>query len=131
MIKSTNSVIKIAIYENDILRMEEFPKKCLGIVSSNEMSVAFTMLSEVLYELGDFFLCPPFVKVHTFWKDHNILRNLHRTFVLCCASQIYGRDFLKFRGLLIIYEIYPLFKETSCTMLFATDSSTILLTFGL
>ena len=38
-------------------------KAFLGISSSNEMSVAFTMLSfsEVLYELGGFFLCPPSV----------------------------------------------------------------------
>ena len=40
-----------------------FQKNILGIVSSNEMSVAFTMLSlsQVLYEIGDFFLYPPFV----------------------------------------------------------------------
>ena len=26
-------------------------------------------------------------KVHIFWEDHKILRNLHLTFVLCSASQ--------------------------------------------
>ena len=44
-------------------------------------------------------------KVHTFWEGHNILRNLHRRFVLCSASQIYGGDFAKFCGLLRIYEL--------------------------
>ena len=35
-----------------------------------------------------------FIKVHIFWADHKILRNLHRWFVLC--------------GLLRIYELYTL-----------------------
>ena len=34
------------------------------------------------------------------------MRNLHRRFVLCSASQIYGRNFAKFCGLLRIYELY-------------------------
>ena len=46
------------------------------------------------------------LKVHIFWEGHKILRNLHRKFVLCGASQIYGGDFAKFCGLLRIYEIY-------------------------
>ena len=47
----------------------------------------------------------PFYKVHIFWEGHKILRNLHRRFVLCSASQIYGGDFAKFCGLLRIYEL--------------------------
>ena len=35
------------------------------------------------------------VKVHIFWEDHTILRNLRCRFVLCSASQIYGGDFAK------------------------------------
>ena len=34
------------------------------------------------------------------------MRNLHRTFVLCRNSQIYGGDFARFCGLLRIYELY-------------------------
>ena len=45
-------------------------------------------------------------KVHIFWESHKILRNLHRRFDLCRASQIYGGDFVKFCGLLRIYELY-------------------------
>ena len=37
------------------------------------------------------------------------MRNLHRRFGLCSASQIYGGDFAKFCGLLRIFELY--FKE--------------------
>ena len=33
------------------------------------------------------------------------LRNLHRRFVLCSNGQIYGGDFAKFCGLLMIYEL--------------------------
>ena len=47
-----------------------------------------------------------YIKVHIFWEGHKILRNLHRRFVLCSASQIYGGDFTKFCGLLRIYELY-------------------------
>ena len=39
-------------------------------------------------------------KATKFW------RNLHRRFVLCSASQIYGGDFAKFCGLLRIYKLY-------------------------
>ena len=46
------------------------------------------------------------VKVHIFWEGNKILRNLHRRFVLCSASQIYSGDFAKFCGLLRIYELY-------------------------
>ena len=45
-------------------------------------------------------------KVHIFWEGHNVLQNLHRRFVLCSDSQIYGGDFAKFCGLLRIYELY-------------------------
>ena len=45
------------------------------------------------------------LKVHIFWEGHKILRNLHRRFVLCSASQIYSRKFAKFCGLLRIYEL--------------------------
>ena len=34
------------------------------------------------------------------------MRNLHQLVVLCTASQIIGRDFAKFCGLLRIYELY-------------------------
>ena len=44
-------------------------------------------------------------KVHIFWEGHKILRNLPCRFVLCSNSQIYGRDFAKFCGLLRIYEL--------------------------
>ena len=47
------------------------------------------------------------VKVHKYSeKAKKILRNLHRRFVLCGASQIYGGDFAKFCNLLRIYELY-------------------------
>ena len=52
------------------------------------------------------------LKVHIFWEGHKILWNLHRRFVLCSASQIYGGDFTKFCGLLRIYELYlTIFKR--------------------
>ena len=44
-------------------------------------------------------------KVHIFWEGHKILRNLHLTFVLCSASQIYSGYFAKVYGLLRIYEL--------------------------
>ena len=50
---------------------------------------------------GELFL----IKVYIFCEGHNILRNLHRTFVLC-ASQFYIEDFEKFCGLIRIYELY-------------------------
>ena len=46
------------------------------------------------------------IKVHKFWEDHKILRNLHQLFVLCTASQTISGDFTKFCGLLRIYELY-------------------------
>ena len=49
-------------------------------------------------------VCIPY-KVQTFWEGHKILQNLHRRFVLCSASQIYGEDFANFCGLLRIYEL--------------------------
>ena len=47
----------------------------------------------------------PLIKVHIFLEGHKILRNLHQLFVLCTASQIIGRDFAKFCGLLRMYEL--------------------------
>ena len=44
-------------------------------------------------------------KVHIFWEDHNFLRNLHHKFVLCSNGQIYEGDFVKFCGLLRLYEL--------------------------
>ena len=44
-----------------------------------------------------------FTKVHIFWEGHKILRNLHRRFDRYYEGQIYGGDFAKFCGLLIIY----------------------------
>ena len=49
-----------------------------------------------------------FHKVHIFWEGQKKLRNLHQLFVLCTASQIIGGDFLKFCGLLRIYELYKM-----------------------
>ena len=45
-------------------------------------------------------------KVNSFLEGHEILRNLHRRFVLCSNGQIYGGDFAKFCDLLRIYEFY-------------------------
>ena len=41
------------------------------------------------------------------------MRNLPLTFVLCSASQKYGKDFAKLCGLLRIYELYKLNIEAS------------------
>ena len=41
-------------------------------------------------------------------RNKLFLRNLHRRFVLCSNSQIYGGDFAKFCGLLRIYELYTI-----------------------
>ena len=38
-------------------------------------------------------------------KTTNVLRNFHRRFVLCSNGQIYGGDFVKFCGLLRMYEL--------------------------
>ena len=46
------------------------------------------------------------VKVHIFWEGHKILQNLHCRFDRYYIGQIYGEDFAKFCGLLIIYELY-------------------------
>ena len=46
-----------------------------------------------------------FIKVHIFWEGHKILWNLRRRFVLCSASQIYGRDFAKSYSLLIFWQL--------------------------
>ena len=35
------------------------------------------------------------IKVHIFWDDHKILRNLHRRFDCYYMGQIYGGDFAK------------------------------------
>ena len=40
--------------------------------------------------------------IYIFWEGHKILRNFHRSFVLCSNGQIYGGDFAKFSGLLRI-----------------------------
>ena len=47
-----------------------------------------------------------YCKVHIFWEDHTILRNLHRRFDWHWVAQIYGGDFAKFCGLLRKYELY-------------------------
>ena len=60
------------------------------------------------------------IKVHIFWEAHKILRNLHRKFVLCSASQIYGEDFAKFCGLFQILKITT--KTTPC---FSTETPLI------
>ena len=51
-------------------------------------------------------------KVHIFSAGHEILRNLHLTFVLCSASQKLGKDLAKFCGLLRIYELYLKLKNS-------------------
>ena len=55
-------------------------------------------------------------KVHIFWEGHQILRNLHQSFVLCIASQIISGDFAKFCGLLRIYELYKLQEEINVSV---------------
>ena len=45
------------------------------------------------------------VKVHIFWEEHNILRNLPLTFDYSTYSQKYGEYFAKCCGLLRIYEL--------------------------
>ena len=52
-------------------------------------------------------------KVHIFWEGHKILQNLSLTFDCMYCSQKLGEDFLKFRGLLRIYELYYL-PTSSC-----------------
>ena len=54
-------------------------------------------------------------KVPIFWEGHNILKNLHLTFVLYSASQKLGEDFANFCGLLRIYEIYEASYEAPLT----------------
>mgnify|MGYP007048354000 CR=1 FL=1 len=44
-------------------------------------------------------------KVHTFWKGHKILRNLHLTFDRHYIGQKKGEDFAKFCGLLRIWTL--------------------------
>ena len=44
-------------------------------------------------------------KVHIFCEGHKILRNFHLTFDRHCIGQKYGEDFVKFCGLLRIYEL--------------------------
>ena len=46
------------------------------------------------------------IKVHIFWDDHKILRNLHRRFDCYYIGKNYRGDFAKFYGLLRIYELY-------------------------
>ena len=54
-----------------------------------------------------FFIKGTYLKfIPIFWEGHNFLRNLHRRFVPCSNSQIYGGDFAKFCGHLRIYELY-------------------------
>ena len=45
-------------------------------------------------------------KGHIFWEGHKILRNLHQLFDCQYIGQIIGGDFLKFCGLLRVYELY-------------------------
>ena len=57
----------------------------------------------------------PQFKVHIFWDDHKILRNLQQLFDWQYTGQIIGRDFAKFCGLLRIYELYcPFFDQAPC-----------------
>jgi hypothetical protein len=72
------------------------------------------------------------VKVHIFWEGQKILRNLHRRFVLCNASQIYRGNFAKFCSLLRIYELYspPLFTKSDYVIYEWYLTSKILADFG-
>ena len=45
-------------------------------------------------------------KVHIFWEDRKILKNLHQLFHWQYIGQIVGGDFSKFFGLLRVYELY-------------------------
>ena len=60
-------------------------------------------------------------KVHIFWEDHNILRNLPLTFDYSTYSQKWGEDFAKFCGLLRIYELYH--NKTVPSLALVTTSS--------
>ena len=61
----------------------------------------------LLYQLFiSYFIYIVIFKVHIFWEDPYILKNLHRRFVKCSNGQIYSGDFTKFWGLLRIYELY-------------------------
>ena len=42
---------------------------------------------------------PVYIKVHIFWEGQNFLLNLHHRFVLCSASQIYGKISQNFAAL--------------------------------
>ena len=44
-------------------------------------------------------------KVHIFWEGHKIFLNLHQLFDWQYLGQIIGGDFIKFCGLLRIYEL--------------------------
>ena len=67
------------------------------VINSNVVSISHSILN--------FIIDNHFDKVYIFKEGHKILPNLHRRFVLCSASQIYGRDFAKVCGLLRINEL--------------------------
>ena len=46
------------------------------------------------------------LKSRFYEKDFEILQNHHLRFVLCSNGQIFGGDFIKFCGLLRIFELY-------------------------
>ena len=64
-------------------------------------------------------------KVHTFWEGHKVLQNLHRRFVLSSNGQMYGGDFIKYCGLLRIYELTKVkisLENTYINLVFPADN---------
>ena len=55
------------------------------VINSNVVSISHPILNFIIDDHFD--------KVYIFKEGQKILRNLHRRFVLCSASQIYGGDF--------------------------------------
>ena len=56
-----------------------------------------------------------YCKVHIFWENYKVLRNLRRQFDWHYIGQIYPGDFAKFCSLLRIYELYKLILDFNCT----------------
>ena len=102
----------------------EDPKILLKICQSHSLTILFQMLSKFGYKIKQdqgyidrtstvvwtVLLKPKStrsteIKVHIFWEGHKSLRNLHCRFDLHYIGQIYGGDFVKFCGLLRIYEL--------------------------
>ena len=68
----------------------------------SDLSIIFFKNENVI---NFFFDAISFFKVHIFWEDHKILRNLHQLFDWQYIGQKIGEDFAKFFDLLRIYEL--------------------------